>query len=68
MIFKKGNMWKVAVSSANYVTEEEELKAARIHQAVMKASPVEKTYWAPVEKTDEDPIEWEDCESDHCGV
>ena len=47
MIFKKGNMWKVAGSSAKYATEEEALKAAGIHQAVMKEAPVEKTSWAP---------------------
>ena len=43
MIFKKGNMWKVAGSSAKYATEEEALKAAGIHQAVMKEAPVEKS-------------------------
>ena len=47
MIFKKGNMWKVAGSSAKYATEEEALKAAGIHQAVMKEAPVEKTSWSP---------------------
>ena len=47
MIFKKGNMWKVAGSSAKYATEEEALKAAGIHQAVMKEAPVEKTTWSP---------------------
>ena len=45
-------MWKVAGSSAKYATEEEALKAAGIHQAVMKEAPVEKTSWAPVEKTE----------------
>ena len=52
MIFKKGNMWKVAGSSAKYATEEEALKAAGIHQAVMKEAPVEKTSWPPLEKTE----------------
>ena len=50
MIFKKGNMWKVAGSSAKYATEEEALKAAGIHQAVMK----------------EAPVECEECECDPC--
>jgi len=66
MIFKKGNMWKVAGSSAKYATEEEALKAAGIHQAVMKEAPVEKTSWAPVEKTEEAPVECEECECDPC--
>ena len=43
-------MWKVAGSSAKYATEEEALKAAGIHQAVMKEAPVEKTTWSPLEK------------------
>ena len=47
MIFKKGNMWKVAGSSAKYATEEEALKAAGIHQAVMKEAPVEKDFLEP---------------------
>ena len=58
MIFKKGNMWKVAGSSAKYATEEEALKAAGIHQAVMKE--------APVEKTEEAPVECEECECGPC--
>ena len=58
MIFKKGNMWKVAGSSAKYATEEEALKAAGIHQAVIKE--------APVEKTEEAPVECEECECDPC--
>ena len=66
MIFKKGNMWKVAGSSAKYATEEEALKAAGIHQAVMKEAPVEKTSWAPLEKTEEAPVECEECECDPC--
>jgi hypothetical protein len=72
MIFKKGNMWKVAGSSAKYATEEEALKAAGIHQAVMREAPVEK---APVEKTTWSPLEklrgkssdeCEECECDPC--
>ena len=66
MIFKKGNMWKVAGSSAKYATEEEALKAAGIHQAVMKEAPVEKTSWAPLEKTEEAPVVCEECECDPC--
>ena len=66
MIFKKGNMWKVAGSSAKYATEEEALKAAGIHQAVMKEAPVEKTTWSPLEKTEEAPVECEECECDPC--
>jgi len=66
MIFKKGNMWKVAGSSAKYATEEEALKAAGIHQAVMKEAPVEKTSWPPLEKTEEAPVECEECECDPC--
>ena len=70
MIFKKGNMWKVAGSSAKYATEEEALKAAGIHQAVMKEAPVEKTSWAPVEKTTWSPLEKlrgeSSCECDPC--
>ena len=58
MIFKKGNMWKVAGSSAKYATEEEALKAAGIHQAVIKE--------APVEKIEEAPVECEECECDPC--
>ena len=58
MIFKKGNMWKVAGSSAKYATEEEALKAAGIHQAVMKE--------APVEKTEEASVDCEECECDPC--
>ena len=52
MIFKKGNMWKVAGSSAKYATEEEALKAAGIHQAVMKEAPVEKNYLEPFRETE----------------
>ena len=59
-------MWKVAGSSAKYATEEEALKAAGIHQAVMKEAPVEKTSWALVEKTEEAPVECEECECDPC--
>ena len=66
MIFKKGNMWKVAGSSAKYATEEEALKAAGIQQAVMKEAPVEKTTWSPLEKTEEAPVECEECECDPC--
>ena len=82
MIFKKGNMWKVAGSSAKYATEEEALKAAGIHQAVMKEAPVEKAPVekapvenAPVEKTSWNPLEklrgsssceCEECECDPC--
>jgi len=51
-------MWKVAGSSAKYATEEEALKAAGIHQAVIKE--------APVEKTEEAPIECEECEECGC--
>ena len=50
-------MWKVAGSSAKYATEEEALKAAGIHQAVMKEAPVEKTTWSPLEKTTWSPLE-----------
>ena len=49
-------MWKVAGSSAKYATEEEALKAAGIHQAVMKEAPVEKTTWSPLEKTTWSPF------------
>lgn len=72
MIFKKGNMWKVAGSSAKYATEEEALKAAGIHQAVMKEAPVEKapvpkTAWSPSEKTEKVIlVECEECECDPC--
>ena len=60
-------MWKVAGSSAKYATEEEALKAAGIHQAVMKEAPVEKTTWSPLEKTEEaNPVECEECECDPC--
>ena len=53
MIFKKGNMWKVAGSSAKYATEEEALKAAGIHQAVMKEAPVEKDFLEPFRETEQ---------------
>ena len=66
MIFKKGNMWKVAGSSAKYATEEEALKAAGIHQAVMKEAPVEKTTWSPLEKAEKVTIECEEYECDPC--
>ena len=66
MIFKKGNMWKVAGSSAKYATEEEALKAAGIHQAVMKEAPVEKTSWSPSHKTEKVILECEECECDPC--
>ena len=67
MIFKKGNMWKVAGSSAKYATEEEALKAAGIHQAVIKEAPVEKTTWSPLEKLrGESSCECEECECDPC--
>jgi len=59
-------MWKVAGSSAKYATEEEALKAVGIHQAVMKEAPVEKTTWSPLEKTEEAPVECEECECDPC--
>lgn len=70
-------MWKVAGSSAKYATEEEALKAAGIHQAVMKEAPVEKApvEKAPVEKTTWSPLEklrgkssceCEECECDPC--
>jgi len=65
MIFKKGNMWKVAGSSAKYATEEEALKAAGIHQAVMKEAPVEKTTWSPLEKLSGESS-CEKCECDPC--
>lgn len=67
MIFKKGNLWKVAGSSAKYATEEEALKAAGIHQAVMKEAPVEKTTWPLLEKLrGESSCECEECECDPC--
>ena len=66
MIFKKGNMWKVVGSSAKYATEEEALKAAGIHQAVMKEAPVEKTSWSPLEKLRKASLECEECECDPC--
>lgn len=66
MIFKKGNMWKVAGSSAKYATEEEALKAAGIHQAVMKEAPVEKTTWSPLEKVRKTALVCEECECDPC--
>ena len=66
MIFKKGNMWKVAGSSAKYATEEEALKAAGIHQAVMKEAPVEKTSWSPLEKLRKASLVCEECECDPC--
>ena len=67
-------MWKVAGSSAKYATEEEALKAAGIHQAVMKEAPVEKTEeapvekttWSPLEKTEKVILECEECECDPC--
>lgn len=59
-------MWKVAGSSAKYATEEEALKAAGIHQAVMKEAPVEKTTWSPLEKTEKVILECEECECDPC--
>ena len=60
-------MWKVAGSSAKYATEEEALKAAGIHQAVMREAPVEKTTWSPLEKLiGESSCECEECECDPC--
>ena len=60
-------MWKVAGSSAKYATEEEALKAAGIHQAVMKEAPVEKTTWSPLEELrGESSCECEECECDPC--
>ena len=59
-------MWKVAGSSAKYATEEEALKAAGIHQAVMKEAPVEKTTWSPLEKTEKVILGCEECECDPC--
>ena len=59
-------MWKVAGSSAKYATEEEALKAAGIHQAVMKEAPVEKTTWSPLEKLTSESSVCEECECDPC--
>jgi hypothetical protein len=36
MIFKKGNMWKVAGSSKKYFTEEEAKAAAGIRETIIK--------------------------------
>ena len=45
----------------------EALKAAGIHQAVMKEAPVEKTTWTPLEKLrGESSCECEECECDPC--
>ena len=67
MIFKKGNMWKVAGEPKKYATEEEALKAAGIHQAVMKEAPVEKKEdWTPLEKLRAKKSSCEKCECDPC--
>ena len=59
-------MWKVVGSSAKYATEEAALKAAGIHQAVMKEAPVEKTTWSPLEKLRKASLGCKECECDPC--